>query len=112
MINEPKANQIAQAFCEEHNLGTKHFPWEAFSAWIYNNQISEPTKKDFQEAEENYYGSFRNATELAEQICDECGTLDPIPESLRYYFDYEAYGRDLLMGGDFWQENGFYFRNN
>jgi antirestriction protein len=32
-----------------------------------------------------------------------------IPESLRSYFDYEKFSRDLMM--DYFESNGHYFRN-
>ena len=62
------------------------------------------------EAEESYYGSYESYTELAESIVDEGGMLDDMPEGLRYYFDYEKFGRDLRH--DYWEQNGYYFRNN
>lgn len=42
-----------------------------------------------------------NMTDVAEQYCEECGILDSIPENLRYYFDYEAFGRDMRYEGHF-----------
>jgi antirestriction protein len=40
-------------------------------------------------------------TDVAEQYCEETGILDQIPESLRSYFDFEAFGRDLGFSGQF-----------
>lgn len=40
------------------------------------------------------------AQEYTEQLVEETGPLDQMPENLRYYFDMEAYTRDLLLGGD------------
>ena len=40
------------------------------------------------------------AIEYAESYLDDTGLLDQIPENLRYYFDTEAFARDLLLGGD------------
>ena len=34
---------------------------------------------------------------LGEYFADELGTLSAIPEHLRSYFDYEAYGRDIRL---------------
>ena len=48
-----------------------------------------------------YYDCY-NMTDVAYQICEECGILDSIPEDLRGYFDYEAYGRDLDINGRFY----------
>lgn len=38
--------------------------------------------------------------EYAYEEIDSSGLLDTLPESLRYYFDYEAFARDLILGGD------------
>lgn len=41
-----------------------------------------------------------SALEYAEQYVEETGMLDEMPENLRYYFDTEAFARDLVLGGD------------
>lgn len=61
--------------------------------------------------DERYSGQYDSFTDLAEQLLDDTGELEAIPENLRYYFDYEKYGRDLQLGGDFCEHNGHYFRN-
>lgn len=40
-------------------------------------------------------------TDLAERVCEDLNLLDGIPENLRYYFDYAAYGRDLMCEGQY-----------
>jgi hypothetical protein len=40
------------------------------------------------------------ATEYAEQYLEDTGMLAEIPEHLRFYFDTEAFARDMLYGGD------------
>lgn len=47
-----------------------------------------------------YYDCF-NMSDVAEQVVEQCGYLDEMPEHLRNYFDYEAYGRDLEIEGNF-----------
>ena len=64
---------------------------------------------DEEDCESSYIGEFRSFTELAEYLVDEQGTLNDIPEHLRYYFDYEAYGRDIRLNGDVVEENGYFF---
>ena len=44
--------------------------------------------------------------EVAEQYAEETGLLDCIPENLRYYFDFEAFGRDMEIEGTFIFYNG------
>jgi antirestriction protein len=60
--------------------------------------------------EENYAGEFSSQSDFAQDFCDGTGMLSEMPEMLRGYFDYDAFGRDLLMG-DYWQHNGYYFRS-
>jgi antirestriction protein len=78
---------------------------EAWAAWLDNGMNS-----DVDEFRENYFGEFSNDEEMAENLADEMGLLGEMPESLRYYFDYAAYARDLLCG-DIWTNSGHYFWN-
>lgn len=41
-----------------------------------------------------------SALEYAEQFIEDTGMLDEMPENLRFYFDTEAFARDLIIGGD------------
>lgn len=36
----------------------------------------------------------------AEEYAEDCGLLKGMPESLRCYFDFKAFGRDMRLGGD------------
>ena len=38
--------------------------------------------------------------EYAEEYITDSGLLDDMPENLRYYFDCEAFARDMLLSGD------------
>lgn len=38
--------------------------------------------------------------EYAESYIEDTGLLNEIPEHLRYYFDTEAFARDMVLGGD------------
>ena len=46
-----------------------------------------------------------NMADVAEQMVDEYGYLNDVPENLRYYIDYEKYGRDLDLEGVFLEGN-------
>jgi len=37
--------------------------------------------------------------DVAYQYVEECGILESVPENLRNYFDYEAFGRDMSFEG-------------
>ena len=40
------------------------------------------------------------ALDYAEQYIEDTGLLEQIPENLQFYFDTEAFARDLMLGGD------------
>ena len=40
-------------------------------------------------------------TDVAYYFIDECQSLGEIPDRIRSYIDYEAYGRDLDLEGRF-----------
>lgn len=42
-----------------------------------------------------------NMSDVAYMYVDECDLLHDVPDNLRYYFDYEAFGRDLGIEGNF-----------
>ncbi len=48
------------------------------------------------------YPDCNNMADVAYQIVEECGLLDGAPEIAQQYFDYEAYGRDLEIEGNFY----------
>lgn len=62
----------------------------------------------FQDA---YRGEAESETEFAENYADEAGLLEQLPNDLRCYFDYEAFGRDLFIN-DFCLHNGYVFDSN
>ena len=41
-----------------------------------------------------------SSLEYVENYIEDTGLLNEIPEHLRYYFDAEAFARDLVLGGD------------
>ena len=40
------------------------------------------------------------ADQYAAEYIEDSGLLDDMPENLRYYFDVEAFARDMLLSGD------------
>ena len=47
---------------------------------------------------EDYAGEFHSAADFVEELHDDTGTQ--IPESLRYYIDWEALARDMALNGE------------
>jgi len=94
-------------------LSTKNDHEKVVYSWCKNHHIKEPSMDDIQSVEEAYQGEYSTPKEFAEHLADECGILSDMPQQYRNYFDYEAYGRDLFLSGDFWidEDNGFVFRS-
>ena len=52
--------------------------------------------------------SLDEALEEVHQVVNDCGLLDGVPEEVKMYFDYEAYGRDMDINRTFIQiDNSF-----
>lgn len=47
------------------------------------------------------YSDCEDMEDVAREYTDEIGLLDSIPENLRFYFDFEAFGRDMSFEGHF-----------
>jgi len=85
-----------------HHLYNNETEQAAYAAFIsLFNEIS------FDSFECAYQGQHRNDIAFAEYMVDECCALE-IPEHLEYYFNYEAYARDIMIN-DYTEEDGYYF---
>ena len=80
---------------------------DAVNAYCYC--FGEWNERDFND---RYRGEFRSWEDMAEELLEETGELDQIPENLRYYFDYEKYANDLRIGGDLTEHDGHFFWNH
>jgi len=49
---------------------------------------------------DHFAGTADTLTEWVADYLESCGTLEAIPENLRPYFDFEAFARDMIAGGD------------
>ena len=58
-----------------------------------------------------YYPDCETMTDVAYYYIDELQALGDIPPSLQNYIDYEAYGRDLDMGGCLYGNKPRYVRD-
>ena len=86
---------------------------EMFAAYLGN--VGEAVTADnvaelIEQAEERYTG-YATVTEYAENYLEESGLLAEVPESLRYYIDAELFARDLELGGDVSEVDGYVFLN-
>ena len=54
------------------------------------------------------WSGCQSMADVAAAIAEECGYLNSIPERLQYYIDYEKWGRDLKIEGNFLEGNGYF----
>ena len=54
--------------------------------------------------EDSFQGTYEDVTAFAWELLENTGELDTVPEHLRGYVNVEAFGRDLILGGDYWTE--------
>lgn len=64
---------------------------------------------DFEACMDSYQGEYKNLYEFGAEMMESCYD---IPEHLASYIDYEKFGRDLIMGGDYWTNKKHYFSNH
>lgn len=57
---------------------------------------------------DRYVGTFDSPADFGVALLEVSSALDQVPLHLRPYVDFEAYGRDALMG-DYFETCGFYF---
>lgn len=92
-----KLNEIAKQFEEldEHDR-------LLFEAYVNYTDFEEALEKlNNNELEGYVYYGCDDMEDVAEQVVEAMGILDQIPENLQYYFDFEAYGRDLAIENTF-----------
>lgn len=75
------------------------YQWPAFMAWIAagahtTDADNMPVVSDF---EEQYKGEYLSWEEYADQLADDIGLLDEMPEHILGYFDWDAWRDDVKM---------------
>lgn len=98
-----------------------YFDYDSFGRdLMYDFHIGDPDNTDSEgnpEDPDHYYdndgydeGEYESDTQVAEDYIENIGGVDQLgQETMQNYFDYEAYGRDLLIN-DFFEEDGYIFR--
>ena len=77
----------------------------------YCDNVGDWTEESVSNAEDAYAGTFDSPEDFAADLAEQTGMLESVPENLRYYFDFEKFARDLLMG-DYFESAGHYFHNH
>ena len=95
-------NEIAE---ELENLDD--YDREVVNAFIENGSDIEEALDGLRDGDYMVFSNCSDMTDVACQHIEETGLLNDIPEELRNYFDYEAYGRDMSFEGTFiFTDNG------
>lgn len=89
-------NELAE---ELSNLD--RYELEAFWAMLDAGLDTDEALQKVQDNEYRIYDGCYTMAEVAEMYADETGLLASIPDDLRMYFDFEAYGRDMDIEGHF-----------
>lgn len=84
---------------------------ELIAFQVYLEQYANNMEQALEEVRQGNYRIYYNCDnmeDVAYQVVNDCGLLDGVPEEVKIYFDYEAYGRDLDINRTFIQiDNSF-----
>lgn len=81
---------------------------EAFGAMLDFGYATDEALQKVQDNEYRLYDGCHSMAEVAEMYADETGLLESVPDDLRMYFDFEAYGRDMDINGKFIETDSGY----
>ena len=80
----------------------------AFQAYLLNGSSLDEALEKATGGNYTIYYDCDNMEDVAYEAVNDCGLLDGVPETIKRYFDYEAYGRDMNINGTFIQiDNSF-----
>ena len=80
----------------------------AFQAYLEQYNYIEQALEEVRQGNYTIYYDCDDMSDVAYQVVNDCGLLDGVPEEVKIYFDYEAYGRDMDIEGTFIQiDNSF-----
>lgn len=96
-------NKLAE---ELENLDS--YELDVFSAMLDYGLDTDEALSKIKDNEYMLYDGCYSMADVAERYADEAGLLDSIPEELRYYFDFECYGRDMKIEGQFVESESGY----
>ena len=84
----------------------------AFAIYLNNfNTSLEEWENHTSDFEDSYAGSYDSRLEFTCELVSMTGLLEGVSDTISQYFDYESCGRDLFIGGEYWEQDGFYFRS-
>lgn len=94
----PDYEELNSIACEWEGL----FDWQRDAVGIRMEFLGEDFDTALRYSDQvRIYRGCHNMTQVAEEWVEETGLLDRIPNDLQCYFDYESYGRDMDIDGNF-----------
>lgn len=75
----------------------------ALQAYLEQYNDIEQALEEVHQGNYTIYYDCNDMSDVAYQVVNDCGLFDGVPEALKEYFDYEAYGRDMDIEGTFIQ---------
>lgn len=80
----------------------------ALQAYLEQYNDIEQALEEVRQGNYTIYYDCDDMSDVAYQVVNESGLLDGVPETIKGYFDYEAYGRDMEINRTFIQiDNSF-----
>lgn len=99
--NLDELNEFAEEL-EDLNESQK----QALQAFLEDGSNFDEALEGVQNFNYMIYSDCHDMEDVAMEYAEETGLLDSIPENLRYYFDYKAFGRDMDLEGKFYYIDG------
>lgn len=96
-------NELAE---ELENLDS--YELDVFSAMLDFGLSTDEALAKVKDSDYMLYDGCYSMEDVAERYAEETGLLDSIPEGLRHYFDFAAYGRDMEIEGQFVESESGY----
>lgn len=94
---------------------TELYDTDAFEVFVDNFGVDLNDADDVTRAVEAFESAYigeKTPEEYAEDYVDESGMIDDVPELIKYHIDYEGIARDMVLGGDITDVNGYLFHSN
>jgi Antirestriction protein len=98
-------SSVEWAFVEGYRRAEEEGRAAAFFAWADCTGDS-----DYDAFDDAYRGEAASEEDYAYEFVQDTGLICDVPESLRMYFDYDAYARDLFSSGLVFVD-GYVFQN-
>ena len=98
------SNEYIAQVAEDHNIDEQAF---AIYCWNIHATVATTDYDSEVSAFEDAYIGEMSIRDYADELAD-----DLYPEAVKTgYFYYESFARDLELGGDVWEHDGYLFRS-